>query len=77
MGTGTGSAGVTCASVSGLLRVHPGNASTSLIWQKVNAKLQGTTAPCGNPMPAGAALALSQAEVDGLAAWINAGAVNN
>jgi hypothetical protein len=77
-GTGAGSSGITCSSVSGLLRVHPGNASSSLIWEKVNSKLQGTVPPCGSPMPAGATNpALSQAQVDEIAAWINAGALNN
>ena len=61
---------------SGLLRVNPGSASTSLLWEKVNSKLQGTSAPCGNPMPL-STVTLTQAQVDDIAAWINAGAMNN
>jgi hypothetical protein len=76
MGTLAGTSGTTCAS-SGLARVHPGNAATSLIWQKVYAKVQTTAAPCGNPMPPGAGSALPQSELDELAAWINGGALNN
>jgi hypothetical protein len=74
-GTGVMAAGPSCGT-SGLLRVDPGNASMSLLWEKVNSKLQGTSAPCGNPMPASGA-ALTQAQVDEIAAWINAGAMNN
>jgi hypothetical protein len=74
--TGVMAAGTGCGS-SSLLRVQPGNASISLLWEKVNSKLKGTAAPCGNPMPAGAAPALSQSQVDEIAAWINAGAMDN
>jgi hypothetical protein len=75
-GTAAGASNTTCSSVSGLLRVDPGNAQMSLLWQKVNAKLQGANAPCGNSMPASGA-ALTQAAVDEIAAWIDAGAVDN
>jgi hypothetical protein len=76
-GTGAGSSNVTCASVSNLLRVEPGNATGSLLWQKVNSKLQGVSAPCGNPMPAGSGAALTQQQIDAIAGWINSGAHND
>jgi hypothetical protein len=76
-GMTAGASGTTCASIAGLLRVAPSNASSSLIWEKVNSKLQATAAPCGSPMPAGAAAALTSAQVDQIAAWISSGALNN
>ncbi|HEY4393174.1 MAG TPA: hypothetical protein VGP64_03885 [Polyangia bacterium] len=78
-GTGAGTSGVTCASLApGLLRVSPSDASDSLIFEKVASKLAGTLAPCGSPMPLPATGApLTQAQVDLVAAWINAGAMND
>jgi hypothetical protein len=75
-GTAAGSSNTTCASVPELLRVTPGSAATSLLWEKVSAKLEGANAPCGNPMPASGA-ALTRAEVDAIGAWIDAGAAND
>jgi hypothetical protein len=75
-GAGVPAAGTACGS-SGGLRVNPGSASTSLLWQKVNGKLPGNSAPCGNPMPPGSNAALTQQQVNDIAAWINAGAPNN
>jgi len=74
-GAGVAAAGTACGT-SGELRVDPGSASESLLWQKVNSKLAGTAAPCGNPMPPGSAAALTQEQVDTIAAWIEAGAPN-
>ena len=79
-GTGTGTSGVTCASLApgGLLRVVPADAAASLIYGKVSAKLASTQPVCGSPMPTPAtAVPLTQAQVDLIAAWINAGAQNN
>jgi hypothetical protein len=78
-GTGAGTSGVTCASLSpALLRVVPNNSAGSLIFEKVNSKLQSLPAPCGSPMPLPAtAVALTQAQVDLIAGWIDAGALNN
>ncbi|MGA2451174.1 MAG: hypothetical protein ABTD50_21140 [Polyangiaceae bacterium] len=74
-GTGVVAMGTGCGT-SGDLRVDPGNASMSLIWEKVNAKLQDAGAPCGSPMPLGSAV-LTQAQVNEIAAWINSGAQND
>ncbi len=78
-GTGAGTSGVTCAAVSPLVpRVSPGNSAGSLLFEKVNAKLTGTLPPCGSPMPLPATGApLTQAQVNLIAAWIDAGANNN
>ncbi len=78
-GTGAGTSGITCASVTpALVRVVPGDANSSLVFHKVQGKLAGTLAPCGSPMPLPAAAeALTQAEVDLISAWIDAGAPNN
>lgn len=77
MGMSPGTAQTTCASLTNSVRVHPGNATTSLLWQKVNSKLAGTNAPCGNPMPPSTGASLTQTQVDEIAAWINRGAPND
>lgn len=56
-------------SAYGLLRVAPGNAGQSALYLKVIGNTLGTRMPPGG--------ALSQAETDSIAAWINAGAQNN
>ncbi len=82
-GTSAGASGATCASIQGLLRVDPGNATSSLLWLKVNSKLQAVTTsasepPCGSGMPVGATNApLTQEQIDTIAAWIDADAPNN
>lgn len=77
-GTGAGSSGITCASVSPpLVRVIPNNATDSLLFNKVHSKTVGTLAPCGSPMPLGAGPALTAAELDLITAWIAGGAANN
>jgi hypothetical protein len=78
-GIGAGTSGITCASVMPpLVRVAPNNSGTSLLFTKVHSKLVGTLAPCGSPMPLpGGAAPLTAAEVDLIAAWIDAGAMNN
>ena len=78
-GTGAGMSGVTCASVMPpLVRVAPGDANSSLLFNKVHSKLAATPAPCGSPMPLPATAApLTQAEVDLISAWVAAGALNN
>jgi hypothetical protein len=76
-GTGAGTSGVTCA-VAAVPRVSAGSAATSLLFNKVASKLAGTPPPCGSPMPLPATAApLTQAQVDLIGAWINAGALNN
>jgi hypothetical protein len=78
-GIGAGTSGVTCASVMPpLVRVAPSNSAGSLLFNKVHSKLTATPAPCGSPMPLPAtATPLTGAEVDLIAAWIDAGALNN
>jgi hypothetical protein len=77
-GTGAGASGVTCASaMPPLVRVVPGDAAASLLFNKVDAKLAGTTPLCGSPMPPGTAPALTEDEVFLIAAWIDAGARND
>jgi hypothetical protein len=74
-GMGVAAAGAGCGT-SGLKRVVPGNAAISLIYEKVVAKTDDAGAPCGVPMPAlGAALTTEQDDL--IAAWINAGALDN
>jgi hypothetical protein len=72
-GTGAGASGVPCASAQ-RVRVVPGDAAGSLLYDKVDSKLVGTNPPCGSPMPLGSGAPLSQAEVDLISAWIDAGA---
>ena len=82
-GAGAGTSGVTCASLGAsveggpvLLRVVPGDATDSLVYEKVDAKVLGVNPPCGSAMPlAGAALTSDQVAL--LASWINAGASND
>ena len=78
-GVGAGTSGITCASMSPPLpRVSSGNSAGSLLFIKVNTKRNGTLPACGSPMPLPAAGApLTQAQVDLIAAWIDAGAANN
>jgi mono/diheme cytochrome c family protein len=76
-GTGAGTSGITCVSAM-LTRVIAGNAADSLLYNKVASKLAGIPAPCGSPMPLpGGAAALTQAQVDLIAAWIGGGALND
>lgn len=66
-------AGLSCK-MTGLLRVAPGSASTSLLFLKVDAFLDGgAPLPCGDPMPDDGTV-LTQADVDMLQGWINGGA---
>jgi hypothetical protein len=78
-GIGAGTSGVTCASLApGQLRVAPSSSATSLLFEKVNAKLTATQPPCGSPMPLPATGApLTAAQVALIAAWIDAGAAND
>ncbi|MES1204949.1 MAG: hypothetical protein ABUS79_03345 [Pseudomonadota bacterium] len=78
-GIGAGTSGLTCAAlVPPMARVSPGSATASLLFNKVNAKLMARPAPCGSPMPTPAtAVALTQAQVNLIQAWIDAGALNN
>jgi len=74
MGTAAGTAGTTCAA-SALTRVVPGSAATSLLFDKVNSKLLGIPALCGNPMPnPPSAPPLTSAQVSTIGAWIDQGA---
>jgi len=77
-GTAPGTSGVTCVSLA-MPRVSPSNATGSLLYNKVASKLPpGTTPACGSPMPLPAAAGpLTQAQVDLIAAWIGAGALND
>jgi hypothetical protein len=61
-----------------ILRVSPGDAADSLIFNKLSSKLAGLLAECGSPMPLPATGApVTQAQLDLVAAWINAGALDN
>jgi len=76
-GTGAGASGITCASIA-MPRVKPSDSAGSLLYNKVATKLAGTMAACGSPMPLpGAATPLTQAQVNLIAAWIDAGALND
>jgi hypothetical protein len=78
-GTGAGTSGITCASLSPpMARVSPGNSGASLLFNKVSSKITATLAACGSPMPLPATGApLTQAQVDLIQSWINGGALNN
>jgi hypothetical protein len=78
-GIGAGTSGVTCASLMPpAVRVVAGDADHSLIFNKTHSKLVGVNPVCGSPMPLPAtAVPLTAAEVDLIAAWVNAGALNN
>jgi len=78
-GIGAGTSGVTCASLTPpAVRVVAGDSASSLIFDKVHSKLVGGQPPCGSPMPLPAAAApLTAAEVALIAAWVDAGALNN
>ena len=65
--------GVGGCSASGLTRVIPGSAQTSLLYEKVQSKLTQANPPCGDSMPDDATT-LSQAQVDLIQTWINEGA---
>jgi hypothetical protein len=78
-GTGAGTSGITCGSLApGLLRVTPSDSANSLLFNKVSSKLAGVNAECGSPMPLPATGApLLQSQVNLIAAWIDAGALND
>lgn len=69
---GVKAAGPSCKA-SDLTRVLPGSAATSLMFNKVNAKLTQIAAPCGDTMPDDQTV-LDQAQVNLIATWINDGA---
>jgi len=76
-GTGAGTSGITCVSAM-LTRVIAGDSAGSLLHNKVASKLAGVLALCGSPMPLpGGAAALTQAQVDLIADWIDGGALND
>ena len=77
-GTGAGTSGVTCVTAV-LPRVIAGNSAGSLLYNKVASKLAGVARRraarrCRCPA---AAASLTQAQVDLIAAWIDAGALND
>ena len=67
---GAKASGPSCGS-GGAIRVVPGNASQSLLFQKVSE----ASLPCGSPMPLGGP-PLPSAQVMLIEDWINAGAPN-
>jgi hypothetical protein len=74
MGNVAGTAALTCMA-SGLTRVVPKSAATSLLYNKVNSKLMGSPPLCGNAMPAPAAApSLTAAQVATIRMWIDQGA---
>jgi hypothetical protein len=78
-GIGAGASGITCASVMPpLVRVLPNDSANSLLFTKVHSKLVAAPAQCGSPMPLPAtAASLTAAQVNLIAAWIDAGAQND
>jgi len=64
--------GVPSSQQPALMRVAPGDAEQSYLLRKV----RGDDSITGARMPISAA-PLTQAQLDGLAAWINAGALDN
>jgi hypothetical protein len=74
MGNVAGGAALTCM-VSGLIRVVPNNSAQSLLYNKVDSKLMGAPALCGNPMPnPTAAPSLAAGDVTTIEQWIDQGA---
>jgi hypothetical protein len=72
---GVPAAGTACGGQTpAVIRVVAGNATQSLLYDKLNAKTTGTAAPCGNPEPEGSAAALSPADMVIIESWINDGA---
>lgn len=69
---GASAAGGDCAS-SPLKRVVPGHPERSLLYLKLNA----STVPCGEVMPAGGEDPLSDVQIELVRAWIAAGALDN
>ncbi len=60
------------------VRVVAGDPDSSLLMQKVRAKIAGTAPPCGDAMPKGSNMpALSEAEAQRGEDWIRAGAKND
>ncbi len=64
--------GVSCV-ISGLTRVVPGSAQTSVLFGKVDAPLTMNPTPCGDTMPDDGTN-LTQAEVTLIQTWIDQGA---
>jgi hypothetical protein len=56
-------------------RIEPGDHTLSYLWHKVNGS-QASVGGTGSQMPLTGG-PLSQAEIDGIAGWIDAGALNN
>ena len=54
-------------------RVTPSNSATSILYLKISPT---DPSPCGSKMPLGG-VALPQNEIEQIASWINAGAMNN
>jgi hypothetical protein len=69
---GVKAAGTSCI-MSNLTRIVPGSATTSLMFNKVNAKLKQIAPPCGDTMPDDQTV-LDQTQVDLIETWINDGA---
>ena len=76
-GTGAGTSGVTCASGGAAARRRRQLGRQPAL-QQGGEQARGRPAPCGSPMPLpGGAAALTQAQVDLIAAWIDGGALND
>jgi hypothetical protein len=75
---GVTAAGPACGA-SGLKRVNPGDVAASLLYNKVASKApNGPAVLCGSPMPhAPNTYILTPVQLDMIASWINAGAVND
>jgi hypothetical protein len=71
---GVKAAGTACGT-KGLTRVVAGSAATSLLYNKINAKLTGQpAAPCGAGMPDNT-MSLTSDQVNEIKNWINGGAL--
>jgi hypothetical protein len=65
--------GLGACSLSKWIRVVPGSAQTSLLYEKVESGLTRLNPPCGDSMPDNG-MTLSQAQVDLIQTWIDEGA---
>ncbi|MDQ2643459.1 MAG: hypothetical protein M3020_06580 [Myxococcota bacterium] len=77
-GTAAGTSGIACNALSpAATRVVAGDADASILYDKVQSKVEGVQPECGSVMPPGAAAPLTAAQISLLAAWIEAGALDD
>jgi hypothetical protein len=77
-GTAAGTSGIACNALSpAAMRVVAGDADASILYDKVQSKVEGVQPECGSVMPPGAGAALTAPQISLLAAWIDAGALDD